>query len=97
MKLALSERNGFSTRSRPKLPVERAVLDRFGDEIANDLALGRKQRRKTGPARCRLGKIGGHEAIEKLAAVGAGHFDDTAVRKKRCFHGQVLARYRQET
>jgi hypothetical protein len=59
--------------------------------------LGCEQGRKAGLAWGHSAEIGGHEAVEKFAAVEPCHLDDAAVWEKRCFHGRVLARYRQET
>jgi len=42
------------------------------DEVDDDLALGREQRRKAGQGGRDLAQVGGHEPVEELAGIDAG-------------------------
>src|SRR5262245_35598004 len=83
----LGEHPSECTRS---IKEEAAAVRRVGldnNKVGQDLALGCQQGCETGLARSYSAEIGGHEAVQKLAAVEPSHLDDAAVRKKRCFHG----------
>jgi hypothetical protein len=63
----------------------------FGNQkVHDDLALRRQQGAKTRGSGPHLGKLGGHEIVEKVPRIVAIELDDATVGEKRCLHSLLL-------